>query len=358
LIHSVTHSSDFTTSASATYCYDERDRLRTAASSGSYNYTYSYDDASNLLSLNAGSTIVSHGYNNANQLTGTTITGPGATSYTYSYDANGNELGNTAGLVLNYNAADQTTKATVTGGPSVDSIGYFGPNQIDRSSADGTTFKQSAFGLRMQDPAPGISEAAYFVRDPEGNLIGARRQGHIRYYYLFDGLGSVVGLVSEGGTLLRSYRYDPFGNLITDTDHTGSAPVDYNRFTGGFQDGAGLYHFGMRYYDPRVGRWTQQDPIESPGDLQEENRYGYVGANPTNYIDPTGEWWKWGKRSKDYAVGCAIGAGASLWGPGAPHPLWASVKAIGGCLVGAYAWSRYRSRGKPAGPMGPPLARR
>jgi hypothetical protein len=33
----------------------------------------------------------------------------------------------------------------------------------------------------MQDPAPGISEAAYFLRDPEGKLIGARREGHIRY---------------------------------------------------------------------------------------------------------------------------------------------------------------------------------
>jgi RHS repeat-associated protein len=293
LIHSVSYSSDSASAYSANYCYDPRDRLRSASTNplgGGYSYTYHYDDASNLGLRTGGPAPRSYSYNEANQLTSVSG-GSGPDVGTYTYDANGNQLGNaTSGLVLNYNAADQTTKAAITGGPSANSIGYFGPNQIDRSSADGTTFKQSAFGLRMQDPAPGISEAAYFLRDPEGGLIGARREGHIRYYYLFDGLGSVVGLVSEGGTLQRSYRYDPFGNLITDTDHTTyqTAPVDYNRFTGGFQDGGGLYHFGMRYYDPRVGRWTQQDPISSPGDLQEGNRYVYVGDDPVDLADPAG----------------------------------------------------------------------
>jgi RHS repeat-associated protein len=268
-----------------TYSYDERDRLANANTTGPNpaSYQYSYDLANNRLTeALADGVTIGYSYNEANELM--TVGAGAAGSGNYTYDANGNELGNTAGLVLNYNAADQTTKATRPGVPSANSIGYLGPNQIDRVSADATNFKSSALGLRMQDPAPGISESAYYIRDPEGNLIGARREGHIRYYYLFDGLGSVVGLVSEGGTLLRTYKYDPFGNITSNIDHTGSAPTDYFRFRSGFQADGGLYHFGMRYYDPRIGRFTQTDPIPDPGG----NPYAYAGCDPVNNEDPSG----------------------------------------------------------------------
>ena len=48
-------------------------------------------------------------------------------------------------------------------------------------------------------------------------------------------------------------------------------------------------HFGKRYYDPGLGRWTQQDPIDQPADLRQANRYVYVGQDPVNHVDPSGE---------------------------------------------------------------------
>jgi uncharacterized protein RhaS with RHS repeats len=45
---------------------------------------------------------------------------------------------------------------------------------------------------------------------------------------------------------------------------------------------------GHRYYDPKTGRWTQTDPIDQSSDLREGNRYGYVGGNPVNAVDPSG----------------------------------------------------------------------
>jgi RHS repeat-associated protein len=49
----------------------------------------------------------------------------------------------------------------------------------------------------------------------------------------------------------------------------------------------GLYYYRARYYDPKVGRFISEDPIGfSAGDT---NLYRYVGNNPTNYTDPTGE---------------------------------------------------------------------
>jgi uncharacterized protein RhaS with RHS repeats len=40
-----------------------------------------------------------------------------------------------------------------------------------------------------------------------------------------------------------------------------------------------------RYYDPRSGQFTQEDPIGLAGGL---NLYGYAGGDPVNYSDPFG----------------------------------------------------------------------
>jgi RHS repeat-associated protein len=60
-------------------------------------------------------------------------------------------------------------------------------------------------------------------------------------------------------------------------------------FAGGFTDTTGLVKFETRYYDPSIGRWTQQDPvagsIANPGSV---NRYLYTNNNPTNETDTSG----------------------------------------------------------------------
>ena len=70
---------------------------------------------------------------------------------------------------------------------------------------------------------------------------------------------------------------------------TASSQIGY---AGGYTPTAGgalrLVHFGKRYYDPGLGRWTQQDPIDQAGDLRQANRYLYVGQDPINLIDPRG----------------------------------------------------------------------
>ena len=50
-----------------------------------------------------------------------------------------------------------------------------------------------------------------------------------------------------------------------------------------------MYKFGVRYYDPTLGRWTQQDPLGgSLFDPSTGNRYIYANDDPTNLTDPTG----------------------------------------------------------------------
>lgn len=62
------------------------------------------------------------------------------------------------------------------------------------------------------------------------------------------------------------------------------------RFDGGYQDPTGWYHFGQRYYSPKLGRWSQPDPMA--GDIsapKNTDRYLFAGDDPVNNGDPTGE---------------------------------------------------------------------
>jgi RHS repeat-associated protein len=63
------------------------------------------------------------------------------------------------------------------------------------------------------------------------------------------------------------------------------------KFAAGYLDSStNLYKFGTRYYDPTLGRWTQQDPVGgSLGDLNSANRYTYANDDPVNAVDPSGK---------------------------------------------------------------------
>jgi RHS repeat-associated protein len=80
---------------------------------------------------------------------------------------------------------------------------------------------------------------------------------------------------------------------VGNTTASGVTGFDDNpwRYAAGYQDNnTGLIKFGTRYYDPTIGRWTQPDPIA--GDISQPNtinRYAYVGSDPINGVDPTGQ---------------------------------------------------------------------
>ena len=75
-------------------------------------------------------------------------------------------------------------------------------------------------------------------------------------YYLYNGHGDVVQLVTSSGTLGRSYDYDAFGNEVSPSA-TDTNPF---RYAGQYFDSeTGTYYLRARYYDPGIGRFTQQD---------------------------------------------------------------------------------------------------
>jgi RHS repeat-associated protein len=265
------------TGKTTTYDYNTLSELTSAVEvsadgASSRSWTYAYDNAGNRTSATLGTTQNSFGYNAANQL----ISRNGSTSG-FSYDANGNEtaaVGSTTRTNETWNAKQQLTNVTV--GSTSYPMSYADLGNGLRLSAAGTNFRNTALGVTAQTTSGGTTTS--FVRDPDGKLI-AMRSGTSSYYYLFDALGSVIGLVDSAGTKVNSYKYDPYGWFLENKQGI-SQPY---RYAGGYYDlSTGLYKFGIRYYDRMLGRFTQLDPTG------QDPHYTYARNNPVNFVDRTG----------------------------------------------------------------------
>ena len=262
------------------YCDDSSGRLTSAVTSGGPTYTYGYDKDSNRVTDAAGT----HNFNAANQLidTGTT------------YDADGNLTVSGAFPTLTYNGIDQTMAITPAGQAAVP-FTYAGAGQAERTSAGTTTAQNGALGVQTETTGGATTS---YVSGPGGLLVERTPGGD--FYFYFDGLGSVIGLVDATTGLQRAaYTYDPYGSNATATGVNGALPANPWRFAGGYLDAAtGLYHLGARYYDTSAGRWTQDDPLGGG--------YTYGASDPLNNVDPSG--FKSHKPLPDLEVECGYDA--------------------------------------------------
>ncbi len=277
--------------ATTNYAYDALNRLTQATETTGGNTTaswlYCYDNDGNRTgsSTTAGASCsapsTTYQYNGADQLTGANGNVNG-----WSYDANGNEtagVGSPPRINETYSASDQLTGLTTTYqilgltlNNSPTSFAYAGLTNTERTASGATTYQNGPEGLANQTAS---NAATSFTRDPSGTLISERVGGQ-SYYYLFDRLGSVVGLVNASGAKVNSYSYDPYGGARSVTEQVANP----NRYAGGYLDAySGLYHFGARYYDSSLGRWSQLDPSgQSVG-------YAYAGDDPINLVDLSGQ---------------------------------------------------------------------
>ena len=265
------------------YGYDTQNQLKHVTETDWYGtvvnrWLYSYDRSGNRTSASLtgtpGAATTSFGYDNANRL----ISRDGSTAG-FSYDDNGNEtaaVGASTRTAGTWNNKDQLTAATV--GATTTTFSYLGRDHGERLSAGATSFRNADQGVLASTTG---STTTSFVRDPAGRLVAMRR-GTTSYYYLFDNIGSVLGLVDANGARSHRYTYDPYGIHVTAPTEPAGVSNPY-RFTGEHRDSqTGLYKLGIRYYDPTLGRFTQVDPTG------QDPHYTYARNNPSNFTDPTG----------------------------------------------------------------------
>ena len=118
-----------------------------------------------------------------------------------------------------------------------------------------------------------------------------------------DHLGSPLAVWEEGENTspVLTRKYDSFGNIL---ERSGDLELPFGFAGGTWDEDTGLIRFGVRDYDPEVGRWTSKELLGFTGarKFQTQRRhqrytrnqrscnwYSYCDDDPVNYWDLDGE---------------------------------------------------------------------
>jgi RHS repeat-associated protein len=214
---------------------------------GQTQESYTWDNANRLMQITQGSSTVAFQYDDANRRTQLTLPN---------------------GIVMTYSGAcPEQSRRGSEGGPLRRRNGLNPMQELQNGSASANMLT----GL-------GIDE--YFQRS---DSAGARD-------FLTDTLDSTLALADCAGAIRTSYtgacpersRREPFGK----TTATGASSTNPFQFTGGENDGSGLYFNRAGYYSPAMQRFASQDPIGFAGG--DANLYAYGSNDPIDLIDPLG----------------------------------------------------------------------
>ncbi len=341
--------SETTPQGSITYGYDNANRRQTMQVAGQAPVSYTWDNANRLTGIAQGSSAVGINYDNANRRTSLTLPNGVTVAYsidndsritgltysagisqlgnlTYGYDADGrvtSKNGTLAATSLPNSVSGNTFNAdngmTAFGSAtlSYDANGNLTSDGVNTYSWDArnhltaisgavtASFLSDGFGRRMSKTINGTTTQFLYDRlnpvqelnsnnQASANLLTGLRvdefftrtdSGNNVSTLLQDALGSTIGIVGSGQSIVTSYTYQPFGA----TTVGGAANGSTYEFTGRENDGANLYFYRTRYYNPTFQRFVAQDPIGFAGG--DPNSYAYVGNNPLLYVDPTGLIW-------------------------------------------------------------------
>jgi RHS repeat-associated protein len=316
---------------STEYLYDLGSRLTTLIYRNALgllgDLTYQYDPAGNRTAVGGSfaRTLVPDAVANSTYDAGNRQLAFGANTMTF--DDNGNLLTQTDPSGTITYTWDARNRLTVLSGPNVNgSFAYDGLGRRARKTISSVTTDFVYDGLDIVKETGGAGDASY-LRTLAIDEALTRTDSVDTVHYLANALGSTMALTNPAGSSATTYTYDPFGR--TAIDGVAINPVQY---TGRENDGAGLYYYRARFYQPALGRFLSQDPIGlRTGDV---NLFSYTDNSPVSFKDPLGL--------------CPMCAAA----PAAPAIGAAAVKAaavisglISGIAIGDWLWHKASSEG-------------
>ncbi|WP_315069728.1 RHS repeat-associated core domain-containing protein [uncultured Clostridium sp.] len=268
------------------YTYDSMNRLK-EASYDERKESFTYDKVGNRLTKTTNDITEKYVYNVKNQLR--ELHNNSGINY-FTYDKQGNtikEESSTGNNIFKYNTLNQQVKAITKEGNTLvsryDAEGL--RNEIEENQkltkfifhkgnvlveADENFNVISRFSRGYEVVAADIADFS------EGSEVSLKR-----YYYSTDEQGSTVFITDNNQKVKNEYYYDAFGNVLEAQEQI------YNRitYTGQQFDGiTGQYYLRARFYNPVIGRFTQEDVYRGDG----LNLYAYCGNNPVSYYDPSG----------------------------------------------------------------------
>ena len=367
----------------------DTDSLLESMSNGTDSWNYTYDNAGNITAITSGGKRISYQYDKLNQLirenngvlnetilytydAGGNITSRKTYDYTEgtlqtikknetfsyrsdgwkdqllswngyrsTYDAGGNPT-LLRGVPLTWGEGRRLKKVSLSWG-TVD-FAYDSDGKRVRKTSGNTETKYYYNGstlsglVRTTTGSTGTTKTTVqFVYDAEGKPFLLRLNGKTDYFYLYNGLGDVVGLIDSSNKVVVRYQYNSWGKVTSSEDTSGVSlatlnPFRYRKYV--YDPETGLYCLGSRYYDPEVGRFVNADDpgtiFAKPQELYNKNLYAYCDNNPVIREDIQGY----------FPIPCIVGAVVGAVVSGFSYVLSSGgeidgVELAKSCLVGA-----------------------
>jgi len=287
------------------WTYDANGNLTSAIGDAGVTDVYSYTNGQlNEQVLGGSSTspataTIGFGYDNMGDTTSISnpvaLTDPTSAGYkkyaineSLAYDAEGrvvrttrlvgNKDGTTTPLTatMTYNAEGQRASYTLTPAPGEGSpvVSVF-------------SYRGAALAAQTTTSNGALLYTNTFIYGPDGaplELIRTDPTGTNRYWYVLDGLGSVVALTDQHGKVVDRYAYDNWGEPTSD-DRTNETVPQQLRYRGYFYDEAlTWYWLDGRQYDPEAMRFLQPDPTTLDG----VRTYVYANDDPIDLVEVGG----------------------------------------------------------------------